>query len=853
MADEKIVIQIQDKIDSSIIRKLDSIKTSANAGQAAIDKLQNALGKKNVSNETLKQATAIERLKTATNNAKTSAERFATQQARTAKELQNVAAASSRAEAATLRLKRAQARDARSQMAGGSPLSSLSAIKGGMGAALSIGAGLATGGIIKEIVDLTGAYTGLQNKLKNVTDSQGQLNSVTNRVMEIAIKTRQSVEETAQAFQRFDLALKQLGASQGESLRMTETVNKMLIISGATAGESGSALLQLSQAFNKGKLDGDEFRSVMELMPPVADAIAKKLGVTRGELLKLAPEGKITAQVMREALASVAAEVDEKFGKTIPTLGQALENLRTLAIQMFGEIEKRSGAVWQLKGVVSDFGEWIKENKADIIIFGTKLGEMAKALGNVYSEFIKLKASQFGAIFVVIEKAAEAAMLALNTFARTLKMIREEPKRMALAMLPPLTPFILGGTAVKAAQQTVPEAMSKMAMDQVNEKNLREKTKALDAVNKQLEFFNAQLLKTTMNDPARMGLLKTIGSLQQMRDTLEGFEEWGPLDRERVEGSAKALDNLGKTIKVHLDSFEKMNNLLSKGAPEYLMPTGADTFSGIIKPSQIPGQPMAEGPGDILSRFGFSSEVMGAMEMQFSTITEKYQFFYGQLDMMRKLDASKEKQVTEATLKLKRAEVAEKLNFTADLYGNMSSLMQSGSKDAFRIGKAFALAEAGIRGTLAVQGALGAPPYSFGAIAMATSIGVMSAMNMSKIANTQMPGFKEGGYTGSYGTSQVAGVVHGQEFVSNAAATSKYRPMLERMNKGGAAIAVTIENYGTSKEFEVQQITPDQVRIIARDEIRTQTPSLVASEVMNPNSRVSKAFNNSTSLQRKRV
>jgi TP901 family phage tail tape measure protein len=52
------------------------------------------------------------------------------------------------------------------------------------------------------------------------------------------------------------------------------------------------------------------------------------------------------------------------------------------------------------------------------------------------------------------------------------------------------------------------------------------------------------------------------------------------------------------------------------------------------------------------------------------------------------------------------------------------------------------------------------------------------------VAKAAANGFEEGGYTGNMGTKQIAGVVHGQEFVMHAKATKQFRPVLEEMNRG---------------------------------------------------------------------
>lgn len=194
--------------------------------------------------------------------------------------------------------------------------------------------------------DIAGAldsYTELANKLTIVSTGVEHSSALMKELGDIANRTRSPLESTVKSFARFDLAMKDLGMSQTEVLQVTETINKALILGGATSTESSAALLQLSQAFNKGKLDGEEFKSVMELMPIAADAFAKQLGVTRGELLKLAPEGKITTDVMAKGFKAALEGVNRDFARTIPTIGQGFTVLKTSAILLWGEFNKGVG------------------------------------------------------------------------------------------------------------------------------------------------------------------------------------------------------------------------------------------------------------------------------------------------------------------------------------------------------------------------------------------------------------------------------------------------------------------------------------------------------------------------------
>jgi len=146
------------------------------------------------------------------------------------------------------------------------------------------------------------------------------------------------------------------------------------------------------------------------------------------------------------------------------------------------------------------------------------------------------------------------------------------------------------------------------------------------------------------------------------------------------------------------------------------------------------------------------------------------------------------------------------------------------------------------------------------------------------LATVSAAGLQKGGYTGNAPVNQVAGVVHGQEFVFDAPAVKRIGiGNLERMRSGAAdvnrnavaskssarsgpngqtSLNVSINNYGTPKAFEVQQLSESDIRIIARDEaskeIVDKTPKVVASEMQNPNSRISKAMGKSTDVHRRR-
>lgn len=196
-----------------------------------------------------------------------------------------------------------------------------------------------------------------------------------------------------------------------------------------------------------------------------------------------------------------------------------------------------------------------------------------------------------------------------------------------------------------------------------------------------------------------------------------------------------------------------------------------------------------------VSQTGLSQLFEGTRSAQNAQL-ELYQSYYERLDAMRNGDLTREQSVAQAKRKLDVMVLESKLQTTQQILGGVASLMQAGNRKAFEIGKAAAVAQATIDGVVAVQKALAStpPPYNY---AVAAAVGVASAVNVAKIMSAT-PGFEAGGYTGNMGRQTVAGVVHGQEYVVNAAATARNRPLLEAMNRGGTiGGSVMINNYIT--------------------------------------------------------
>lgn len=204
--------------------------------------------------------------------------------------------------------------------------------------------GVGVGMAVRQATQMADAYTLMGNRLAVVTKSADELRYVQDRLFASAQAARVDVKESVELYARMAFALKDTGASTNELLQFTDTLNKSMIVSGATTAEATGALRQLSQGLAAGQLRGQELNSVMEQLPIVADMIAKEMGVTIGELRKLGEQGKITGDLVFKSILAASGEMDTKFSKVTGTVSQGFTKLGNSTLEFVGLMNKGTDA-----------------------------------------------------------------------------------------------------------------------------------------------------------------------------------------------------------------------------------------------------------------------------------------------------------------------------------------------------------------------------------------------------------------------------------------------------------------------------------------------------------------------------
>lgn len=188
-----------------------------------------------------------------------------------------------------------------------------------------------------KVIAYADAWSTVNNKLANSIKQNEKLADVTERVFNIAQNTRSSVDATASLYSRLERATRDYGTSATDLIKLTETINRGFIVSGATAQEAENAVIQLSQGLASGALRGEEFNSVNEQGNRLIVALADSLGKTTGEMRSLAAQGKLTTDVVVSGLLKQSNTIEKEYNKTLATFAQNTQKAEQNLMKFVGE------------------------------------------------------------------------------------------------------------------------------------------------------------------------------------------------------------------------------------------------------------------------------------------------------------------------------------------------------------------------------------------------------------------------------------------------------------------------------------------------------------------------------------
>ncbi len=187
----------------------------------------------------------------------------------------------------------------------------------------------------------TDTYVSNNARLDLINDGLQTQAELQDKIYQAAQRSRGEYNAMVNTVAKLGLLAGDAFNSNDEIVAFSELMNKSFKISGASTQEASNAMYQLTQAMASGRLQGDEYRSIIENAPMLANAIAEYCGVSRGELKELASDGAISADIIKASVFKMAGDVEERF-KTLPTtFGDVWTMIKNTGIQQFSSLMQK--------------------------------------------------------------------------------------------------------------------------------------------------------------------------------------------------------------------------------------------------------------------------------------------------------------------------------------------------------------------------------------------------------------------------------------------------------------------------------------------------------------------------------
>ena len=257
--------------------------------------------------------------------------------------------------------------------------------------------------------------TSIRSRINLINDGSQTTAEIMDKIYSAANRSRGSYIDMADSVAKLNMLAKDAFSSNDEAIAFVEQLNKQFKISGASIQESSAAMYQLTQAMAAGKLQGDEFRSIMENAPLLAQSIANEMGLSVGQLKEMSSQGLITADIIKNALLGSAEETNEKFAEIPMTFAEVGQSIQNQLIQAFQPVLEQISTIPQ-SGEFQALSEGV-----GVAIRGMAVAAQG-SIGLISAAFAGLRIAistitqtvrSFGSLFITTMPRVSAAILAV--------------------------------------------------------------------------------------------------------------------------------------------------------------------------------------------------------------------------------------------------------------------------------------------------------------------------------------------------------------------------------------------------------------------------------------------------------
>ncbi len=229
---------------------------------------------------------------------------------------------------------------------------------------------------VRWLVNTSDQLTSINARLRLMTGSAEAAAAAQEEIYQAAMRSRGAYADMADFVSQLGTVAGNAFTGTDELVAFAEQIQKQMAISGASGASAQAALVQLTQGLASGTLRGEELNSVLEQTPMIAQTIAEYMGVTTGEMRELASEGKVTAEVVKNAMLGAAEETNAQFEQMPMTWAQVWTMFQNVAIQALDPV---LDAISWLANHLEELAPILAGLAAGAVAFAAGLGIQAAA------------------------------------------------------------------------------------------------------------------------------------------------------------------------------------------------------------------------------------------------------------------------------------------------------------------------------------------------------------------------------------------------------------------------------------------------------------------------------------------
>ena len=242
-------------------------------------------------------------------------------------------------------------------------------------------AGFATIATVRKAIALSDELSLVQARLNNVNDGLQTTAELQEMIYQAAQRSRGEYIGMMGTVAGLKAQTGDTFSSVKEALAFTELLQKQFKIAGTDATGISSTMYNLTQALSTGVLRGQDLNIVMSNAPQIAQRIARYMGLSVGELKKVAAEGKVTSQIVKNAMLSGADEINQQFEEMPMTFGDAMTRLQNMAVRAFQPVGQMISDAINSSGVEEALNGMGRAIYVVMAVLGTALSFIMQGFG----------------------------------------------------------------------------------------------------------------------------------------------------------------------------------------------------------------------------------------------------------------------------------------------------------------------------------------------------------------------------------------------------------------------------------------------------------------------------------------